>query len=90
MAQTEAQRRAALKYRKSKTRTISVTLYPADFYAPGKLALIVLADSPELIADAWRPLLTPAALTGDYLLFRPDESAPRASGWCTPDWEVEE
>ena len=67
-----------------------LTLYPADFYAPGKLALIVLADSPELIADAWRPLLTPAALTGDYLLFRPDESAPRASGWCTSDWEVEE
>lgn len=28
--QTEAQRRAALKYRKEKTRTLSVTLYPAD------------------------------------------------------------
>ena len=30
MAQTDAQRRAALKYRKEKTRTFTLTLYPAD------------------------------------------------------------
>lgn len=30
MAQTEAQRRAALKYRKEKTRTFTLTLYPSD------------------------------------------------------------
>lgn len=28
--QTEAQRKAALKYRKEKTRTFTLTLYPAD------------------------------------------------------------
>lgn len=30
MAQTDAQRRAALKYRKEKTRTFTLTLYPSD------------------------------------------------------------
>lgn len=30
MAQTDAQRRAALKYRKGRTRTFTLTLYPAD------------------------------------------------------------
>ena len=30
MSQTEAQRRAAIKYRKSKTRTFTLTLYPSD------------------------------------------------------------
>ena len=30
MAQTEAQRKAALKYRKEKTRTFALTLYPSD------------------------------------------------------------
>lgn len=30
MTQTEAQRKAALKYRKEKTRTFTLTLYPAD------------------------------------------------------------
>lgn len=28
--QTEAQRRAALKYRKEKTRSFTLTLYPSD------------------------------------------------------------
>lgn len=28
--QTEAQRKAALKYRKDKTRTFTLTLYPGD------------------------------------------------------------
>lgn len=28
--QTDAQRRAALKYRKEKTRTFTLTLYPSD------------------------------------------------------------
>lgn len=28
--QTDAQRRAALKYRKDKTRTFTLTLYPSD------------------------------------------------------------
>ena len=30
MAQTDAQRRAALKYRKERTKTVSVCFYPAD------------------------------------------------------------
>ena len=30
MAQTDAQRRAALRYRRASTRTLSVTLYPSD------------------------------------------------------------
>lgn len=30
MSQTDAQRRAALKYRKEKTRTFTLTLYPSD------------------------------------------------------------
>ena len=30
MAQTEAQRRAALRYRREKTRTFTLTLYPSD------------------------------------------------------------
>lgn len=30
MPQTAAQRKAALKYRKNKTRTFTLTLYPSD------------------------------------------------------------
>lgn len=30
MAQTDAQRKAALKYRKEKTKTFTLTLYPSD------------------------------------------------------------
>ena len=30
MVQSESQRRAALKYRKEKTRTFTLTLYPSD------------------------------------------------------------
>lgn len=30
MAQTDAQRKAALKYRKAKTKTFTLTLYPSD------------------------------------------------------------
>ena len=30
MTQTDAQRRAVLKYRKEKTRTFTLTLYPSD------------------------------------------------------------
>lgn len=30
MAQTDAQRRATLKYRKEKTKTFTLTLYPSD------------------------------------------------------------
>ena len=65
-----------------------MTLYPAGLYSSNKLALIVLADIPADIAEAWKPLFTPLATQGDYLLFSPHEATPRTVGWCTSMWDI--
>ena len=72
------------------TSLCCLTLFPADFYTPGKLALVVLADSPEFIEKSWQPLFSPQALQCDFLLFHPYETVPRASGWCNSVWEVDD
>ena len=54
------------------------------------IALAVLADSPEFIEKSWQPLFSPQALQCDFLLFHPDETVPRASGWCNSAWEVDD
>ena len=72
------------------TSLCCLTLFPADFYTPGKLALVVLADSPEFIEKSWQPLFSPQALQCEFLLFHPDETVPRASGWCNSVWEVDD
>ena len=67
-----------------------ITLYPSDIYTQNKRALAIIADAPEFIPEAWKPLFTEEALKADYLLFQPGEGNPRASGFCTPDWQIGE
>ena len=67
-----------------------ITLYPSDIYTQNKRALAIIADAPEFIPEAWKPLFTEEALKADYLLFQPGEENPRASGFCTPDWQIGE
>ncbi|MBQ4480132.1 MAG: hypothetical protein II943_05800 [Victivallales bacterium] len=65
-----------------------MTLSPAGIYSPNNLALIVLADNPADIAEAWRPFFTPLATQGDFLLFRPRETNPCIIGWCSSTWDI--
>ena len=74
----------------NETSLCCLTLFPADYYTPDKLALVILADSPEFIEKSWQPLFSPQALQCDFLLFHPDEPVPRATGWCNSAWEVDD